>query len=99
MQLMMSFSNGMRAAAETRGTGMMQQHYVSLRTVSMTINESSELGICKSRARLANKGTRLVKQGGDFSCWDEIESRKRKEERSTKSKQNKKQNDATIPKY
>ena len=24
----------------------------------------------KQRARLAIKGTRLVKQGGDFSCWE-----------------------------
>ena len=24
----------------------------------------------KYRARLANKGARLVKQGGEFSCWD-----------------------------
>ncbi len=25
---------------------------------------------CEAKGHVANKGTLLVKQGGDFSCWD-----------------------------
>ena len=71
MQLMMSFLNGMRAAAETRGVGMLQQHYIELDELGLSencINESSELGFGRNGkwTRLANRRARLAKR--ETSC-------------------------------
>ena len=50
----------------------MRGERLEVRGESIYLSEVHAGTSCKQWACLANKGTRLVKQGGDFSCWEDL---------------------------